>query len=434
MLTRLEVDGFKNLRDVAIDFDILTCITGPNCSGKSNVLDVIEFLSLLASHPIQDAAEGIRGGSGHSGGPLHLLRRIEAGGPSTSAKYRPMRLAAEMILPSVALDEFGQATEPTVAFVRYEIELVYRHTDGRLAVEREALLPIKRSYAQVRLRLLNQHDGFLKAVMRQGGQRTRGMPFISTDDEDGEPHVSVHRDRIRAALEVRADPMPNTAVKAVRGSDYPTVLAARREMQSWCRLALDPAAISKPDTYEVLARINHGVDTLPIAREGGRLAALLYASAAASGQPARVYGRVGDRLSTLVGAAARCVFVEDDDLRHRLTLMIEDPHGGQHPVRTLSDGILQFLALCVLPEIALTSSLHCIEHPENGIHPGNAKAVADVLKELAVDPRAALGPTNPLNQVVITTHSGSLCRTLEQDGASLVRVQDGQIGTEIRAA
>ena len=433
MLTRLEIDGFKSLQNVTIDFDIMTCITGANGSGKSNIFDAIEFLGLLASLPIEDAAEGVRGGYGHPDGPLHLLTRSATGSPPASDGYRPMRLAAEMILPTLALDEFGQWAKPAAAFVRYEIELSARRTDGRLAVKREALLPIKRSYAQVRLRLLNKHDGFLKAVLRQG-QRTRGMPCISTDDIDGEPLVSVHRDRGRAALEVRAESMPNTAVKAVRGSDYPTVLAARREMQSWRRLALNPAAISKPDTYEVLARINHGVDALPVARDGGGLAALLHASASASGQPEKVYGSVADRLNTLVGAEACRVFVNDDEMRHRLTLMVESPQGDHRPVRTLSDGTLRFLALCVLPEVATTNSLHCIEHPESGIHPGNAKAVAEVLGDLTVDSRAALSPSNPLNQAIITTHSDPLCRALERDGASLMQVQDGQIAATIRAA
>jgi AAA15 family ATPase/GTPase len=37
MLTRLEVQGFKNLLDVSIDFGAFTCIAGANGIGKSNV-------------------------------------------------------------------------------------------------------------------------------------------------------------------------------------------------------------------------------------------------------------------------------------------------------------------------------------------------------------------------------------------------------------
>ncbi len=38
MLTRLEVNGFKNLFGFAIDFGAFTCIAGQNGAGKSNIL------------------------------------------------------------------------------------------------------------------------------------------------------------------------------------------------------------------------------------------------------------------------------------------------------------------------------------------------------------------------------------------------------------
>ena len=50
MLRRLRVKNFKLLRDVDITFeaDIPTVLIGPNASGKSTVLEVIDFLSRCA--------------------------------------------------------------------------------------------------------------------------------------------------------------------------------------------------------------------------------------------------------------------------------------------------------------------------------------------------------------------------------------------------
>ena len=56
MLTRLEVNGFKNLVDFALDFGPYTCIAGPNGVGKSNIFDAIRFLSLLTECTINQAA------------------------------------------------------------------------------------------------------------------------------------------------------------------------------------------------------------------------------------------------------------------------------------------------------------------------------------------------------------------------------------------
>lgn len=43
MLTRLKVNGFKNLLDVDIRFGPFTCIVGGNGVGKSNLFDAIHF-------------------------------------------------------------------------------------------------------------------------------------------------------------------------------------------------------------------------------------------------------------------------------------------------------------------------------------------------------------------------------------------------------
>ena len=116
MLTRLEVDGFKNLRDVIIEFGPFTCIAGENGAGKSNVFDAIEFLSLLASHSLMEAAQRIRStGDDRSGDPRDLFWRgstqsaARTGNVSESVGTgRLMRLAAEMIVPKQVEDDFGR--------------------------------------------------------------------------------------------------------------------------------------------------------------------------------------------------------------------------------------------------------------------------------------------------------------------------------------
>ncbi|GAB3486907.1 AAA family ATPase [Amycolatopsis cihanbeyliensis] len=88
MLTRLEVQGFKNLLDVRVDFGPFTCIAGANGIGKSNVFDVIELLSHLASDTLMEAAQKVRGLSdGRSGDPRDLFwngYRVTTNGLSSS--------------------------------------------------------------------------------------------------------------------------------------------------------------------------------------------------------------------------------------------------------------------------------------------------------------------------------------------------------------
>ena len=41
MLTRLRIEGFKNLRDVDLHFGPFTCIAGRDGVGKSNLFDAV---------------------------------------------------------------------------------------------------------------------------------------------------------------------------------------------------------------------------------------------------------------------------------------------------------------------------------------------------------------------------------------------------------
>ena len=60
MLTRLKINGFKNLLAGDVRFGPFTCIAGMNGVGKSNLFDAIRFLSLSANFPLLEAAHCVR--------------------------------------------------------------------------------------------------------------------------------------------------------------------------------------------------------------------------------------------------------------------------------------------------------------------------------------------------------------------------------------
>src|SRR5262249_59827236 len=157
MLTRLEVQGFKNLLDVQVDFGPFTCIAGANGIGKSNIFDGIGFLYHLASDTFVEAAQCIRGSSGVRGGdPRDLFWD----------GYREHRgqivLAAEMIVPLEVEDDLGAPAKATTTFLRYELTLGYARPEpaggfGRLGIMREELRHITRGEAA-------RHIGFPHSV------------------------------------------------------------------------------------------------------------------------------------------------------------------------------------------------------------------------------------------------------------------------------
>ena len=87
MLTRIEIDGFKTFEDFKLDVTPFMVVLGPNAAGKSNLFDVVQLLSRLASTDLRTAFTGLRGE------PWELFRRDAKGEPG-----KRMRLAVEVLV------------------------------------------------------------------------------------------------------------------------------------------------------------------------------------------------------------------------------------------------------------------------------------------------------------------------------------------------
>ena len=209
--------------------------------------------------------------------------------------------------------------------------------------------------------------------------------------------------------------LPRTALSSARNAaETPTALLARREMQSWRLLQLEPSALRKSD--EIAAPRKLGTD-------GSHLAATLYRLAGNSQYQkevdnelttGRVYAEVAGRLSELIDDV-HDVRIDRDEKRGSLTLEVVDHDGTAHPARSLSDGTLRFLALTVLSIDGEEQGLLCLEEPENGIHPVRIPAMIRLLQDIATDTNDPIGPDNPLSQVIINTHSPAVVRQIPDD-------------------
>jgi predicted ATPase len=409
MLTRLEVDGFKNLIGFDASFGAFTCIAGENGVGKSNIFDAIQFLSLMADMSLLEASQEVRSSREDSEGqPEHLF--------TLGQTQRRMRLAVEMVVPDRVEDDFGTDVTPSITLLRYEVRIGYepsssRARQGRLVLEAEDLRHINRRDAHKHLRFPHSVSQFRNVVVI--GER-RGGPFISTELDSG--RITVHQDggsrgRPRRALPPRP---ATTVVSTINSADDPTVLAVRRELQSWRRLALEPSALRAADSYN---------DPSMMLSDGRHLAAALdrIATGEPDSSPEDVYSRIANRLSSLAGLDIRQLRVDSNDIRQLLTIMTTDGEGRELPARSLSEGTLRYLALCVLLEDPLMTGLITMEEPENGIHPANLPQVVQLVRDLAVDPRLPPGPGNPLRQVIVNTHSPAVVQLVGNEDLLVAR-------------
>jgi len=410
MLTRLKVSGFKNLVDVDVRFGPFTCIAGPNGVGKSNLFDAIHFLSALADRQLMEAASTVRNDE-NSARAADIRSLFQRHGEQSESV---MSFEAEMVVPSEDVDDLGQEAKATNTFLRYTLNLAYRREEslaslGSLEVLKEELNYFKIKDAKKNLLFPHTPDWRKSAI---SGER-KGKQFISTEGNGENRIVRLHQDggsRGRPLWQVRK--LTRTVLSTTNTSESPTVLLARREMQFWRLLQLEPSALRRPDEFSAPARLGSN---------GSHLASTLYRLAHHNGRSeqsdpggARVCATVANRLAQLIDDV-HSIVVNRDVKRELLTLNLIGRDKTPHAARSLSDGTLRFLALAVLEQDPEVQGVLCLEEPENGIHPARIPAMIRLLQDIGVATSEPIGRDNPLQQVIINTHSPAVVQQVPED-------------------
>lgn len=411
MITRLQVDGFKNLVKVDIHFGPFTCIAGPNGVGKSNLFDALRFLSNLASKTLTEAAVSVRD-ERRASDVRSIFHRI---GNTYANK---MVFAVEMIVPPEAVDDLGQLAKATTTFLRYELELGWRIEEPSntpvLEIKREELTHITLGSAAQHLRFPHTASTWRSSVLK--GAR-RGPPFISTLHDSAATVIRRHQDGGSRGnpMPSLAKNLPRTVLSVATAAEAPTILCAKREMESWSLLQLEPSALRRPDEINTPPRLTPS---------GAGLPSTLYHLGLIAGDRESVYAKVANRLAELI-SDVRDISVDRDDKRELLTLTLTGHDGTTHPARALSDGTLRFLALAVIEMDRNASGVLCLEEPENGIHPDRIPAILELLQDIATDPNEVVGIDNPLRQVILNTHSPLVVSECADDALLVARSIEG---------
>ncbi len=390
MLTRFEVSGFKNLRDVVVDFGPFTCIAGPNGAGKSNLFDAIQLLSALSRTSFSRAFGEIRAGGGQRGTVRSMLS------PEALVGEENLRLAAELIVPGTT-EIAHRNVRLHNTFLRYEIELSVDDSDGvapRLGIVRESLAPLRMESLPEPMRALcadyvieGEWNGINDNIFVTYPLRRceKGVPTIyvldTTFDEERDPCDFMDS--------VEVDGMEATALSMADLFVPPEVRAVRWEMASWRFLSLEPSAMRAADSVDEVG---------PISATGAHVPAFLHRQEQRTGSA--VCDEVRRAVSALVNIRSLRVVPNGDFLELRARL----GKGPELPARSLSDGTLRFLTLAALG-VSDDIGLIALEEPENGIHPAKIEAMLGLLRSLS-QPEEPEGPkSGRLRQVLVNTHS-----------------------------
>ena len=227
MLVALRIKNFKSIREAHVRFGPVTCFVGHNGVGKSNLFDAIHFLSALADHDISAAAAEIRRTNDGGTSPLDLVFRRDP--------HRKIELSADMVVPTEVVDDFSETARPSTTLLTYTVRLQYAAESDRLSVDYESLTHARLSDYKRFIGFHTSRD-FRASVV--SGFRRSG-PLISTKDD----RIRLHGDGGSRGRPAPVGRSPLTVVGGTNTSDYPTVLAAKREMESWRILQLEPSSM-----------------------------------------------------------------------------------------------------------------------------------------------------------------------------------------------
>ena len=190
--------------------------------------------------------------------------------------------AAEMIVPRKAIDDLGQEARASITFLRYSLELAYRESNdhlerGALEIVKEELVHVTQRDAPRHLLFPHSAKDWRKSVVT--GRRT-AQYFISTEGEGEGRVIKLHQDGGSSGRPLRrpAANLPRTVLSVANAAESPTVLVARREMESWRLVQLEPSAMRQPDEF---------VSPTHLGADGRHLAATLYHLARNSGPERR---------------------------------------------------------------------------------------------------------------------------------------------------
>ena len=391
MLTRLKVSGFKSLEDVEVRFGPFTCVAGVNGVGKSNLFDAIMFLRDLADTSIIDAATRIRNSERRRINLSALFTRTAAG------QAEMMEFEADFLVGGRVVDDFGREAKPKVTFLQYRLKLRHIAAAGAkpegIELAYEALDFIEKGEARRRLGFPVTPEFFDSVYLG-----TSRNDFIYMDKEN----ASIAKIRQDGGpkgqpISIPIEKAERTILSNINTIDRPTALAARREMQSWINLQLESSSLRKPDDFSAVSRVSSTGEHLPATLD--RL---------------KKFDEVAAQLANLL-PDIKNLTVDIDERRELKTLYLETVGGISHEARALSDGTLRFLALAIIGADPDAGGVICLEEPENGIHPARIPAIVELLGDMAVDTRYAIGPDNPLRQVIINTHSPLVIQQLQTE-------------------
>ena len=370
-----------------VDLEPLNVLIGPNCSGKSNL---IEAFALLQATP-KDLTAPIREG----GGVTEWLYKGKKGTPvaeinvTLNYPHEGIPLMYRLSFTKVGqrfelVDEAVECERPTKP-EEDDVYFFYRYNRGNPVLNAIITPPdTKETYA-----VQESSSYYAKDSLRAMGQKRM---VRSLRREDLDIHQSV--------LSQRKDP-----------DQYPelTYLAnefSRIELyREWNLGRYTPPRLPQkadlPEDFLIEDASNLGLVLNDLQHQPGTKRLII--------EKLRIFDEGIDDITTRIHGGTVQIFLHQKGLTQPI------------PATRLSDGTLRYLCLLTLLCHPAPPSVLCIEEPELGLHPDILPTIAELLIE-----------ASDKTQLIVTTHSDILVSALSDTPESVLVCERDDTGTHLR--
>lgn len=370
-LEELRLTSFKSFRDAVLPLGDLTLLIGRNGSGKSNALEALETLALLAQgEDIRDSIDGSR-----------LSRTAIRGGVSGCAPY-------------------GETSFEIGCTVRADDEVL--HFDVKIQTEPDVQILSERLIREERN---NKRE--LIATDPPQPDRADIVARYDSGRRGTNPSAPFRASRLLVTQVGVRVPTSTQSMRAVHASAEAVVAALRAVF------VLDPVPMHMRGYVPVK-------DSL-LRREADNLSAVV----ARLRQDEVVWESLLDLVRSLPEQQIDEITIEKSSLDDVIIALHEHFDTGNQPVsaRLMSDGMLRFIAFAAaLLEAPLADeaagqaqTMLVIEELENGLHPSQAARVVRLIKEEAARRRI---------RALATTHSPAMLTALDREDHPYVIICD----------